>query len=99
VVAAGFLQFWTAYPRRVAKKTALRAWNKLAPDEALRDRILTAIEEHKRSPQWRKDGGQFIPHPATWLNQRRWEDDPAGVMPVSGATQFLYPEEIRNGTS
>ena len=35
---------------------------------------MSAIEAQKKSPQWTKDGGQFIPHPATWLNGKRWED-------------------------
>jgi len=37
--------------------------------------ILNAIEQQKQSEQWSKDGGQFIPLPATWLNNQRWEDD------------------------
>jgi hypothetical protein len=37
--------------------------------------LLDAIEKHKQSAQWQKDGGQYIPHPATWLNQQRWEDE------------------------
>ena len=37
--------------------------------------ILAGIEKQKQSAQWTKDGGQFIPHPATWLNGCRWEDE------------------------
>ena len=47
--------------------------------------MLEAIEKHKASSQWQKDGGQFIPHPATWLNQERWEDeinDNAKIVPI-----------------
>ena len=41
---------------------------------------MESLEKHKRSDQWTKDGGQFVPHPATWLNQKRWQGDapPAG---------------------
>ena len=42
-------------------------------DEALAV-ILAAVERQKLSKGWIKDGGQYIPHPATWLNKRRWED-------------------------
>lgn len=70
----GFEKFWKAYPRKKAKDAALRAWKKLKPDESLLNVILAAIERQKQSDQWRKDKGQYIPYPATWLNGRRWED-------------------------
>ena len=43
--------------------------------------LLDAVEAQKRSPQWTRDGGQFIPYPATWLNQRRWEDEHLSPLP------------------
>ena len=70
-----FLTFWNAYPRKVGKGAAWRAWQQskaiLPPMEAL----LTAVQAQAASEQWQKDGGQYIPHPATWLRQRRWEDE------------------------
>lgn len=71
----GFERFWQTYPRKKAKDAALKAWKKLKPDKNLLNVILAAIEREKLSDQWRKDNGQFIPYPATWLNGRRWEDD------------------------
>ncbi|MDQ3540096.1 MAG: HNH endonuclease [Chloroflexota bacterium] len=70
-----FDQFWTAYPKRVGKEAARRWWLKAKPDAALLATMLKAIEVQKLSPQWCKDGGQFIPNPATWLGQGRWDDD------------------------
>lgn len=70
-----FNEFWKVYPKRKAKGNALKVWNKLKPDDALVREILSALEKQKKSPQWQKDDGQFIPYPATWLNDRRWEDD------------------------
>lgn len=70
-----FESFWKAYPRHVAKANALKAWAKLKVDDALLGKILAAIEAQKQSQQWQKDGGAFIPHPATWLNAHRWEDE------------------------
>lgn len=67
----GFSEFWIAYPRKVGKGEAEKSWRKLRPDLAT---VLAAIDQAKKTDQWRKDNGQFIPHPATWLNQRRWED-------------------------
>ena len=71
----GFALFWQEYPRKAAKAAALKAWQKLNPSPELVERILAHVRDHKRSPDWIKDGGQFVPHPATFLNGRRWEDD------------------------
>jgi uncharacterized protein YdaU (DUF1376 family) len=70
----GFNSFWESYPNKKAKPVALKAWKKLNPDIELTTTIMSALEKQKGTEQWKKDGGQYIPHPATWLNQRRWED-------------------------
>ena len=75
---ANFERFWAAYPNKVGKDAARRVWRQLAPDNDLTDRMVAAVEQHCASAQWRKDGGQFIPHPRTWLKQGRWKDE--GVM-------------------
>ena len=56
--------------------------------------MLSAIDTQKKSDQWKKDGGQFIPNPATWLNQRRWEDE---VQTKSSG--FAYNGDFEEGTS
>lgn len=71
----GFAEFWSAYPLKKAKATAEKAWAKLKPSADLQAAILSAIAAHKLSADWQRDGGQYIPHPTTWLNQRRWEDE------------------------
>jgi len=73
-----FDRFWAAYPRKISKGHARKAWDKIKPDEQLLARMLAAIGRAKTSAQWRKDDGQYIPHPATWLNGERWEDDHDG---------------------
>lgn len=70
-----FERFWKAYPRKTAKQAAIKAWNRLAPDERLTRKLLCSLEAQKQSAQWKDEGGRFIPHPATWLNGRRWEDE------------------------
>ena len=70
-----FERFWKAYPRKVGKQAALKKWHHAKINGKV-DRIIAAVEIQKRTPQWAKDGGQFIPHPATWLSQGRWEDEP-----------------------
>lgn len=71
----GFEDFWNAYPRKVGKQAALKTWSKLRPSAELTKAIIAAVEYQRTCPQWQKDGGQYIPNPATWLNQGRWEDD------------------------
>jgi hypothetical protein len=67
-------KFWPMWPRKVAKAAALRAIKKLTPAPELRDDILEAVDNQSQWPQWTKDRGQFIPHAATWITGRRWED-------------------------
>lgn len=71
----GFAEFWQQYPKKVAKPDALKAWRKVKPSGRLLADLMAGLAIHKVSDQWRKNGGEFIPHPATWLNKRRWEDE------------------------
>lgn len=71
--AAQFEKFWAAYPRKIDKQKACRVFWKINPNEKLLGIMLAALDKQKRSPQWTKDGGAFIPYPTTWLNNRRWE--------------------------
>lgn len=71
-----FEKFWQAYPRKSGKKVAMKCWEKLAPDSETYSAILVSIESQKKSEQWQKQHGQFIPMPSTFLNQGRWMDEP-----------------------
>lgn len=71
-----FSEFWEQYPRKASKQNAVNSWKKLKPSSEVADKILQDLAWRKQNdPQWIKDSGQFIPHPATYLNQRRWEDE------------------------
>jgi hypothetical protein len=88
---AGFEEFWKSYPSKVGKGAAETSWKKTAgvplPD------ILAAVAAQSKSRQWLKDGGQYIPMPATWLNQKRWLDE----VEVKNATpDFTTMEEEMN---
>jgi len=67
--------FWDAYPKKKSKGTAFKAWKKIKRVKSLLPQILKAIETQKKTVDWQKDNGQYIPYPATWLNGRRWEDE------------------------
>ena len=81
-----FARFWACYPRKVNKQAALRAWRKLKPDLLLCQRMSLALKTQIRSEEWTRDGGRYIPHPSTWLNGRRWEDEA-----VAFATGYAAP--------
>jgi hypothetical protein len=68
-----FNEFWSAYPKKVSKDAALRAWCSVSADDHHQE-ILTALDAMLSSEGWVKDGGKFIPHASTWLNGRRWLD-------------------------
>ena len=70
-----FEAFWKAYPRKVNKQAAEKAFNKLKPSEDLFKAIMAGLENHKKSKQWTRDDGQYIPHASTWINGKRWEDE------------------------
>lgn len=73
---AKFDIFWGLYPKKASKGAAERAWAKINPEEQLHNRILESLERAKTSEDWTKERGRFIPYPATWLNGKRWEDEP-----------------------
>lgn len=72
----GFELFWSAYPKKVARGAALKAWSRLNPNATLQSAFLSALDWQKRSDMWRKAGGQYIPNAATWLNNEHWTDQP-----------------------
>ena len=93
----GFAQFWKAYPNRKAKGDAEKAWLKLKPNADLICTILAAIDRQKTGASWTKDGGQFIPLPATWLRGKRWEDEEtATVPPPDEPGEFDHLPKINN---
>jgi hypothetical protein len=80
-----FNQFWEAYPKRKSKGDAEKAWAKIKMTESLLAEILDSIEKGKQSHEWTKEGGQYIPYPATWLNRKGWEDEYTQVENVPDA--------------
>ena len=86
-----FDQFWSEYPRKVAKRAVEQAWKSRKFDR-LAGEIISAVRAHKNTEQWQKDKGRFIPNPLTFLNQGRWED--ALDVPVSEPT-YTPPAWLR----
>jgi len=74
--------FWKSYPKKTAKESAKKAWIKIKPNDELIAKITKAVKDQKLSEREQ----QFIPHAATWLNAKRWEDEIAGTTqkPIMG---------------
>lgn len=68
-----FDTFYAHYPLKKSKAPARKAFAKLNPDAELYQKIMDAVTAQKASRQWQQK--QYIPHPSTWLNQERWEDE------------------------
>ena len=87
----GFPEFWAQYPNKAGKVNASKSWQKKAlhTNLALRDTVMSALALHRTLPQWTKDGGQYVPHATTWLNQERYLDDvqPGGQAGVAQQSQ------------
>jgi hypothetical protein len=68
-----FDEFWSLYPRKIAKATARKAWAKLSAEQQLM--AAKAIDTHCQYWSAKETELEYIPHPATWLNNERWEDE------------------------
>lgn len=77
-----FELFWKSYPNKTGKGGAYKAWSRIKSRPSASE-LIKALSIQKQSEQWNKDAGRFIPHPATWLNQARWDDE----LPLVGSTQ------------
>lgn len=82
---SAFAQFWSAYPKKTAKPAAQKAFRTAKVNGHLGD-VLADIAARSSGDDWAKEGGKYIPNPATYLNQRRWED---GAPELSGIGTFL----------
>ena len=72
-----FNAFWSIYPNKASRVAARKAWKKVPAREHAA--IMRDVERRRASPDWLKDGGQYVPHASTYLNQERWKDEPPAV--------------------
>jgi uncharacterized protein YdaU (DUF1376 family) len=70
-----FTVFWLSNPKKKSKERAWKAYQK-ARKTASHEEIMAGLERAKKSRQWQDP--RFIPHPATWLNDKGWEDEESG---------------------
>lgn len=95
-----FEAFWKFYRKNVRgedRQSAIRAWDKLRPDDALIARIGRALEKQVASESWQAGYGK--PYASTYLNRRRWEDveglpDPDGEAPREAPKRYVRTDVI-----
>lgn len=85
----GFDIWWREYPRKTAKADALKAFTKLAPSSELLDEMVAAVRRQALWDDWRRG---FIPHGATWISGRRWEDVKTADV---GPPETAYARQMR----
>lgn len=70
-----FNEFWTVYPKKVGNRAAFKAWQRVKPTAELHGKIMGAVMAATKTEQWQRENGRYIPNPATWLNEGRWDDE------------------------
>ncbi len=70
-----FKTFWNEYPKKVNKKGCFKSFKNIKNLKEEMPLIMASLERFKKSKEWLKDAGQFIPYPTTWINQERWKDE------------------------
>lgn len=68
-----FAYFYALYPRKQGRRAAEKSWQRLTSQEQLD--ALEGLPNHIEYWKLKQTEKEFIPHPATWLNQGRWEDE------------------------
>lgn len=91
----GFTEFWEVYPNKKGKLSAEKSWKRIKPDKDLREKILDSVVEHKYSIEWTRENGRYIPHPTTYLNQGRWDDEIKKAPSVMSKEEHLADIERR----
>lgn len=87
-----FDAFWAEYPKRKAKKDAIKAFAKLHVTDELLETILADLRQRKMSAEWLENSGQYIPLPASYLNGERWADEQVSISEAWTAEQASFLE-------
>ena len=68
-----FQMFWDSYPKKVAKGAAIKAWQRLNQAEQIE--AIEALPNHLKYWKVKGTDKEYIPYPASWLNQMRYLDE------------------------
>lgn len=91
--------FWEAYPLKKSKQDARKAFESMRKrkDAPTIERLVASVETHKKSIGWQKDGGQYIPHPATYLRKGMYDDELSVSVESKGQITADYFESLKKG--
>jgi hypothetical protein len=80
-----FARVWDIYPKKESPRTALAAWLAITPlpTPEFTDHAIATIARQRQTPEWLKEGGQFVPRLENWIQQGRWNDEPSELPFVS----------------
>lgn len=92
----GFDEFWNHWPRKVSKADAEKAWDKAVKARADTAAIVKAAASYAERCQLTRQDPKFIPHPATWLNRKSWNDDLNAVLPLPSQRTPTDHEGFKN---
>jgi len=90
-----FILFWSAYPRKKSKGDAFKAWKSLNPTKALTDQMIAAVGRQQSWHDWKKDNGEYVPYPATWIRGAKWEDEDIGGSSTQPQTGRCAPNKFQ----
>lgn len=89
-----FDEFWKHYPLKVGKQKCINWFKSHKVGQLLLDKMIEALSNQKQNDQWQRDGGRFIPHPYTWLNQGRWDDEAEIDLSVKPTDEQIAEQEL-----
>jgi len=98
ILPPGFLRFWQAWPahpRKTSRSACAKVWGR-QNCEAIADHIVGIVEASKRSPDWTRDQGRFIPAPLVWLNQARWDTEQENL--TAETALDAWPDPLKGST-
>jgi hypothetical protein len=94
----GFDDWWAVYPIHRAKKDARKAWEKLQPDEALVQQLITAMQAQQAAREQALEDGEWRaawPLPATWIRGERWMDEFDSLVPSFSVSEISAAKHWR----
>jgi hypothetical protein len=76
-----FEAFYSVYPKKKKRQDAMKAFVALDPGKELLETMISAVKAQSLEEDWKKEGGKYIPFPASWIRGRRWEDESPDAKP------------------
>lgn len=73
--------FWELYPVKIDRPEAVRAWQRLQPDQTCREQILDSLSHWKKCSRWQNEEGRYIPNAAAFLDKGYWQEMPSQGKP------------------